>query len=363
MNAVMTEMPVYPMLAKDSGMKPPRVPADPNELWTMEPKLDGWRFIWHVKEEGVRVFGGRNGLEHTGDAPIIEEALAEALPPGTVLDSELVAERGDLSEALSDPRKSHLLRAYVFDAMFYDGSSLMGEPWANRRRVLESMSILFPEEAQLVPSVPLDQELYERWLDDGFEGAVIKRKSSLYLPGSRRQDWTKLKPQATAEAQITGYEMGKGESNGDRVGALKVQLLDTGNPTTTGWDGTVAEAEALFGRICELRHHGWTKHGKVRHPVFFRMREDRDKPTNEGKEQKMSLKVKAAKKPRTTATKVAVDPTVKSPARKEATGRVRNLAAMGLPKLEALAIEMEDYKSSDPEAYAAVQAELEGRAA
>jgi hypothetical protein len=54
-------------------------------------------------------------------------------------------------------------------------------------------------------------------------------------------------------------------------------------------------------------------------------------------------------------------PGVKSPVRKEATGNIRNLKAMGLPKFLDLQAKMADYRLTDPEGFAAVEAEAERR--
>lgn len=50
-----------------------------------------------------------------------------------------------------------------------------------------------------------------------------------------------------------------------------------------------------------------------------------------------------------------------SPARKEATGNIRNLKQMGLPKFLGLVEDMHGYVNTDPEAWQAVQDEKERR--
>ncbi len=60
----------------------------------------------------VACFGGRNGKEHTGNEPEIEEALA-VLPGGTVLDGELVWDDGKLTGS----RSAKVSRYVIFDVL------------------------------------------------------------------------------------------------------------------------------------------------------------------------------------------------------------------------------------------------------
>jgi hypothetical protein len=57
----------------------------------------------------------------------------------------------------------------------------------------------------------------------------------------------------------------------------------------------------------------------------------------------------------------APDDTPKSPARKEATGNIRNVGQMGDEKLARLFHEMQPYKDADPEAFGVVAAEAQSR--
>ena len=252
-----------PMLAKDNGLKPPVVPTGPE--WILEPKLDGWRFLWERTPAGVSAIGGRNGRDHTGEAPEVEEALM-VLPVGTIVDSERIE------------GQSRVYQAFMFDLLMLGPHDLTGRPWDERRELLEGLAEIVDEElCPLVPVVdPATQEAHDAWFDAGLEGSVAKKRKSRYRPGARSSEWIKNKPQATTEAVVTGYVMGKGQTNTDRVGALEVTLLESGQPTTTGHDCSIEEAEAMIGKTLELRHHGWTVHRKVRHPVFYRWRPDRD---------------------------------------------------------------------------------------
>jgi ATP-dependent DNA ligase len=115
----------------------------------------------------------------------------------------------------------------------------------------------------------------ELWVQYGAEGAVCKRKDASYSSGGRpRSGFVKIKPKQTTDAIVFGWEMGEGKSNRDRVGALKVRLVETGIETKVGYDATVEKAQSKLDRRCEVQHFGWQSSGKVRHPGFVRWRED-----------------------------------------------------------------------------------------
>jgi len=276
-------MEIKPQLAKDAPEKPPRLRT--GDKWVQEPKLDGWRGLWERTGNGVQLYTGRNGRPSESASPqvlAVKDALM-VLPVGTVIDSELIAVGATAPEVASvlagTPRGRRLeLEVWAFDVLKVGTMEVLGLPWDERRPMLETLvEAVGSDFVKLMPYVrPPDPSVHEAWLASGLEGSVCKRIDSKYVPGRRTSDWTKVKPQETTEAIIVGYEMGKGASNGHKVGALEIQLLETGKRTTTAWSGTVEEARRLQGRVCEVRHHGWTEDGKVRHPIWHRLRPDRE---------------------------------------------------------------------------------------
>jgi ATP-dependent DNA ligase len=245
--------------------------------WVMEPKIDGWRFLFEVGDDHVRAFGGRNGRDHTGDAPEVEAWLKEHLPAGTILDGELVTQGHGpaVSSGIADGQAGRL--AFVaFDVLRASGMDVKGYPWHTRRKMLETLLPVPVGPVQLMPVYSPDEELFQEWLKRGLEGAVVKRKNSLYRCGRRTKDWQKFKPQTTAEAVIIGWKYGVGIGNRDRCAALLFRMLDSEAESSCGYSASPKEADALVGHTFEMLHHGLFPSGKPRHPVFWRMRPDRD---------------------------------------------------------------------------------------
>lgn len=270
--------PFLPMLCKDAPGKPPRLPGGSG--WVMEKKEDGWRWLIHVTESGtVRSYGGRNGSDYTGCAAELEESL-RFLPPDTVLDGELLPNGHSCTSTVA--MREDKVWFYAFDLLRVNGVDLIDRPWKERRQLLERASEGFDPALVRVSDVyTLDPALHERWLDEGSEGSVCKRIDSLYRPGARSADWPKVKPQKTAEAVIVGFKTGTG-SNLHRLSSFEVRMVDTG---ATTWVGTSTEEQTqevtdhpdrFLHRHLELRHHGIGESGVPRHPVFLRMRPDRD---------------------------------------------------------------------------------------
>ena len=123
-----------PMLAR-SG----RLPAGAG--WAFEVKWDGFRAI--VSTEGPLRVRSRRGWNMTEPAGFLAE-----LPVWAVLDGELVAfddqGRPDfplVCEAVLHRRSAIPLVVVAFDVLSVDGRSVMGEPYSERRRILEELRL------------------------------------------------------------------------------------------------------------------------------------------------------------------------------------------------------------------------------
>jgi ATP-dependent DNA ligase len=260
---------IPPQLAFDANGDLDWLPEVKRSNWVMEPKWDGWRWQVHVTGDGCVSFGGRNGKKHSSP-PAVDAILEDCVMPGTILDGEIMWQHGLPASRIGS--------FVAFDVLAVAGYDVCSRPWHERRLLLEKALENVPEggAVTLSPFGPVDQDVFDIWVKLGMEGCVLKRRDAPYRPGSRRRDgFVKVKPQATTDAIVTGYVMGKGASNKHRVGALEIRLIDTGATTTTGVDKTVEEAEALIGRTVEIAHYGWIKgSGKVRHPIHKRTRPD-----------------------------------------------------------------------------------------
>jgi ATP-dependent DNA ligase len=182
-----------------------------------EPKWDGYRGLAAVDLSGQPQIRSRRGTDLTRAFPDIATAVARQLPPGTLLDGELVVWDGDrldfsqLQRRVISPAHAASLAARVpasyvaFDVLQYRGRDLGGEPLRVRRRQLEAILPTLKPPLQITPATR-DRDVAQQWLADyaaagvGIEGLVIKGLAVRYQPG--RRAWLKLRTRSSVEAIV-----------------------------------------------------------------------------------------------------------------------------------------------------------------
>jgi bifunctional non-homologous end joining protein LigD len=307
-----------PMLATLSDT----VPTGPG--WAYELKWDGIRALGLVQEGSVRLWT-RNGNEVTGRYPELEP-LADALGGHeAMLDGEIVTfddqgrpsfERLQSRMHVTQPSEIARLTSavpivyLVFDLLWLDGRLVTGLPYTDRRKLLAG---LVPDgDAWRVP--PAEEGdgsamlAVSRQFD--LEGIVAKRLDSLYEPGRRTTAWRKVKLHLQQELVVGGWLSGKGARSAtfgalllgyyDETGALRY----AGRVGTGFTERTLASLQAALAArerptspfadpledrtteraahwvepelVAEVRLSEWTASGRIRHPVFLGLRDDKD---------------------------------------------------------------------------------------
>ena len=224
-----------PMLAKPVA----KVPHDAG--LSFEPKWDGFRAIVGVSPAGAVEIGSRGSKPLTRYFPELVAEFGAQLPPGTVVDGEIIVrhptpggERLDW-EALSQrihPAASRIDRlsketpaAFVgFDLLAEGGASLMDSPFADRRAALERVLASVTAPIHLSQTTQ-DAAVAERWLVEfegaGLDGVIAKPLAAPYEPGKRTM--LKIKHSRTADVVLHAYRVHK---SGQGVGSLLVGLYD-----------------------------------------------------------------------------------------------------------------------------------------
>jgi len=284
--------------------------------WRWEPKLDGYRVLAFVGNEGVRL-RSRRGLELAAQFPALAAELREQAVDGTLLDGEIVAldaagrpsfaklqERAQLKteREIAAADRSVPVVFYAFDLPFFAGVDLRRHSYDERRRYLAQCLLPSPR-VKLVHAVEDGIALNAAAIASGFEGVVGKRRDSRYEAGRRSASWLKVKPTRSAEFVIGGYTRGKGTRA--PLGAILVGYWDgdalrAASHVGSGFDDrTLAQVKArlepLQRKACpfasvpelngpttwvapeavaEVAFHSWTDDGALRAPVFLRLRDD-----------------------------------------------------------------------------------------
>lgn len=253
--------------------------------WTLEPKLDGWRYVAFNDEHGdLHCYGGRNGSEYTGQLPYLEEQLADMLPPGTAVDGELIGEEwGDVQGWMT--RNAPLngetpLEMVVFDIPRLCLRDIRNATQPQRTAALDVFEWDDYPHISRMEALEATAAMHTKVIDEGYEGSVWKSDLATYSSGRRSPMWLKFKAERTDEARVTGFKAGDGEFKG-MIGAIEFEFL--GNGVASRASGMDLETRKdmtdnpanWIGAIIEVKHNGFMKSGKARHPQYLRRRDDR----------------------------------------------------------------------------------------
>ncbi|AZF88081.1 DNA ligase [Pectobacterium phage Arno160] len=165
----------------------------------------------------------------------------------------------------------------------YDLPELSDRDFLSRLATMRSLAQLAGNSVY-VPSTVMAhslQEVYDHFecmVAASFEGSMVKRLDFRYVY-SRTTDWMKLKPEAEADGQITGYTEGKGEFEG-LVGSLEITCEDGSTTAISGITlelrrAISANRDKYLGHWVEFKYMQRDSAGGYRHPRFFRFHPDK----------------------------------------------------------------------------------------
>jgi bifunctional non-homologous end joining protein LigD len=303
-DAPLKEMPhnVPPMLATLT-----KAPFD-HAGWLFEVKWDGYRAMAEIRHSSVSLYS-RKAISFEKKYHPIVEALRkfdfEALLDGEIV---VVDDQGrpdfQLLQQYQESGEGHLLYC-VFDLLHLEGHDLTTLPLARRKELLRR---ILPPSPKLRFSDHVWQEgllFYRAAKEKGLEGIVAKEGESLYEPGNRSRQWLKIKTRLTQEGIIAGFTAPRGRRKyfgtlvlgvmeGDELiyighagggfGSKELQeiherlapLVQSNSPFRLPPDTNAPVTWVRPELVCEVALTGWTEDRVMRHPVFLRMREDKE---------------------------------------------------------------------------------------
>jgi bifunctional non-homologous end joining protein LigD len=291
--------------------------------WAFEFKWDGVRALLDSRNGEVRLYS-RNGARV--DAAYPELVSQGATLGDALLDGEIVAfvdgrPSFDALQSRMHVRDSSAARQLAtqvpvtfmaFDVLRIDGADLTARPYRERRAALERLAA---DGWTISPSFDDGAATAATAREHHLEGVVAKRLDSPYRAGARSGDWSKLRFARSGDFAVVGWEAPAERPNDlsslvlayrtprkDLAGRdAGVQEWHFAGKVGSGLSGATARSlhSTLTSRpecvlspppprspgrvvtwvettvVVEVEFATWTDEGRLRHPVFRRIRTDK----------------------------------------------------------------------------------------
>jgi bifunctional non-homologous end joining protein LigD len=283
--------------------------------WLHELKYDGYRIVSLLAGGRVQLWS-RSGKDWTARLRPVAASLEQLEVGQALFDGEVAVVLPDgttrfqvLQNVLSQRDRGQLVY-FVFDLLHLDGYDLRAAPLVRRKDLLQRLLAHGAGEAE-APVVRYSAhieghgpEFFRSACQRGLEGIVCKRLSADYQSG-RSRDWLKVKCLLEQEVVIGGMTPPKGSRVG--LGALLVGVHDdagrlryAGKVGTGFTDASLRELRERLGQrvqrtspfvdrvpsaaratwtrpdlVAEVAFTEWTNDGRMRHPSFHGLREDK----------------------------------------------------------------------------------------
>jgi len=307
--------------------------------WLHEAKYDGYRIIARKAGDEITLFS-RSGLDWTVRFPAIAKALLTLPAETALLDGEVafvlpsgITDFKSLQEHIDTPHPA--FRYFLFDLLALDGKDLRSKPLKERRRRLQKLMSGKRVSNWLVYADYVEgsgAEFYAQACAAGLEGIVSKRADAPYRSG-RSKSWLKIKCGRGEEFVIGGYS--RSEVKGKPFSSLLLGTFEGDKLSYAGKVGTgfdAADFDQLARRfkpleratssfeevpaperkdavwlepklVCQVAYTDWTRDGRLRHPSFKGLREDkqarevhREQPRDEEADMATTTRTASAKK-------------------------------------------------------------------
>lgn len=209
-------MKIEPMLAKLKNLD-----VNLAGTWISEPKYDGERLLAESKGKRIGLWTRRH-VQVSRKFPEVVDALMKVNGDDWILDGELTVPGGFrrlLKRNVEDKTKIKILSQkipatyHVFDILRWEGEDLAMKPLKDRKKIL--LNHIIPSKRvklmpfRLVTSSKVKKH-FQEYVEDGFEGAVLKNTLSTYEPGKRTGQWIKIKREETVDVNIIGATQSTG---------------------------------------------------------------------------------------------------------------------------------------------------------
>ena len=275
-----------PMLASSFDKRKDKV-AYPLDV---QPKLDGVRCLAYWDNDGSVKLMSRGGKSWECCAHIIEQ-LELVLPKDWILDGELYIHGTSFQEITKLVKKmrpeSVNVEFHVYDIpRTEDGKN---HEWEKRKTYLRELYGMLYENKCVGIDVVKDfvaeneadvYKLQSQFLEDGYEGAIVRELDGEYRMGHRSNKLLKVKNFMDKEYEIVGYTTGVGKFYGCCVWICETEK---GQSFKVVPQGTYEERQETYdtanrhiGRLLKVKYFELTDDGIPRFPVGLGVRLEED---------------------------------------------------------------------------------------
>ena len=201
----------------------------------IEYKYDGFRLLIHKKDNKITLF--TRSLENvTKQFPEVKNYVNEFIKGDSfILDSESVgydkktkkytdfqaiSQRIRRKYKIKELQNKLPIEVNVFDILYYNGKSLLDEPFKKRTELLRKIITEHPykliaSKMKITQDKKEIENFYKKALNNNQEGIMLKKLDAPYKPGRRVGQMLKLKPDTNElDLVITGAEWGTGKRAG-----------------------------------------------------------------------------------------------------------------------------------------------------
>ena len=281
-----------PMLANEYNKHKKKVESMLGKsMFMIQPKLDGYRMLYNTTSFEMTTRQGKNYTIIKESKQLYNEL--KLLPKGLILDGELYTP--DINfESLGVLRKTKNLNTQDIENLskikyyIYD---LIDEKltFKDRNKIIKDLFSINRDMIVYVPTFEINSQeditkYHQLFLEQGYEGSMIRNKESFYKLKNRSNDLLKLKNFKDAEFKIIDFTSEKDvTSNSDSTAELVIWIVQVNNTITCKVrpQGTREERQMLYKKCLEnfnqfknknlwVKFFEFTSDGSLRFPTTFR---------------------------------------------------------------------------------------------
>lgn len=280
---------IQAMTCTDDMEKFKRNVKAPDMLWSV--KMDGVRTLAHDVDGKVSFWSRskkpfpnfhRFAPDIANMADLLRQMMNVPSWWSVWFDGEMTAKSGEFRGVMQHLRRHKDVDPAVFEYHLFDTPTLEKNRLKMRLGVLSTViTMADPTDIYFLPHfMPVVgwnsiEQVFARLTSEGKEGIIIKDQNSFYEFREGSPSWLKMKKEHTLDLPVIGYKPGKGKYTG-KVGALTCQLPNGKTVDVPGFSDADRDLFTMdLPEMIEVKHNGVTSGGKLRHPRFVCVREDK----------------------------------------------------------------------------------------